>query len=82
MKFSTLMTAALLCTGLVATSAKAQTLQKIADSNKITVSYREASVPFSYLIGSTKAVGFSVELTEAIIDDIRKKTKKPNLQIA
>ena len=82
MKFSTLMTAAMLCTGLVATSTSAQTLKKITDSNKITVSYREASVPFSYLIGSTKAVGFSVELTEAIIDDVRKKTKKPDLQIA
>jgi len=82
MKFSTLMTAALLCTGLAATGASAQTLKKIADANKITVSYREASVPFSYLIGSSKAVGFSVELTEAIIDDVRKKTKKPDLQIA
>ena len=76
------MTAALLCTGVIATTASAQTLKKIADSNKITVSYREASVPFSYLIGSTKAVGFSVELTEAIIDDVRKKTKKPNLGVA
>jgi ABC-type amino acid transport substrate-binding protein len=82
MKLSTLMTAALLCTGLVATGVSAQTLKKIADSNKITVSYREASVPFSYLIGSSKAVGFSVELTEAIIDDVRKVTKKPDLQIA
>ena len=82
MKISHLMTAALLCTGLAATSAGAQTLEKIASSNKITVSYREASVPFSYLIGSSKAVGFSVELTEAIIDDVRKKTKRPDLQIA
>ena len=61
--------------------ASAQTLQKIADANKITVSYRESSVPFSYLIGSTKAVGFSLELTEAIVDDVRKKVKKPNLQV-
>ncbi|ABE43930.1 transporter substrate-binding domain-containing protein [Polaromonas sp. JS666] len=81
MKFSTLMTAVLLTAGLAAT-ASAQTLKKVADSNKITVSYREASVPFSYLIGSTKAVGFSVELTEAIIDDVRKKVKKPNLEVA
>ena len=84
MKLSTLMNAALLAAGLAAasTGASAQTLEKIADSNKITVSYREASVPFSYLIGSTKAVGFSVELTEAIIDDVRKKVKKPNLEVA
>lgn len=80
MKLSTLLSAALLSAGL--SSASAQTLQKITDSNKITVSYRESSVPFSYLIGSTKAVGFSVELTEAIIDDVRKKIKKPNLEVA
>src|SRR6187551_2823836 len=44
MKFTTLMTAALLTAGF-ATTAGAQTvptLKKIADSNKITVSYREA----------------------------------------
>ena len=84
MKFSTLMTAALLGAGLatVSSTVGAQTLKKIADANKITVSYREASVPFSYLIGSSKAVGFSVDLTEAIIDDVRKKVKKPNLEVA
>ena len=81
MKLSTFMTAALLTAGL-ATTATAQTLKKVADSNKITVSYREASVPFSYLIGSSKAVGFSVELSEAIIDDVRKKLKKPALEVA
>lgn len=84
MKLSTLMTAVLLTAGL-ATTADAQTpstLKKIADSNKITVSYREASVPFSYLIGSKTSVGFSAELTEAIIDDVRKKVKKPNLEVA
>ena len=83
MKPKLFVTAAMLSASLgVACGAGAQTLKKITDSNKITVSYREASVPFSYLIGSTKAVGFSVELTEAIIDDVRKKTKKPNLEVA
>ena len=81
MKLSPLMTAAFVAIGLAST-ASAQTLKKVNDSNKITVSYREASVPFSYLIGSTKSVGFSVELTEAIVDDVRKKLKKPNLEVA
>ena len=81
MKPSLLLTA-LLVTLSLATTANAQTLEKIAASNKITVSYREASVPFSYLIGSSKSVGFSVELTEAIIDDVRKKVKKPTLEVA
>ena len=84
MKTSCFTITVLLAAGLasIASGVHAQTLKKVADSNKITVSYREASVPFSYLIGSTKAVGFSVELTEAIIEDIRKETKKPNLEVA
>lgn len=84
MKISSFITAVWLAAGLAsfASGISAQTLKKIADSNKITVSYREASVPFSYLIGSSKAVGFSVELTEAIIDDVRKKLKNPNLDVA
>lgn len=81
MKISLVMSAVLLATGLAST-ASAQTLQKVADSNKITVAYRESSVPFSYLIGATKAVGFSVELTDAIVDDVRKKINKPNLEVA
>lgn len=83
MKLSTLTKAALLAAGLASLpfGASGQTLKKIADANKITVSYREASVPFSYLIGSTKAVGFSVDLTEAIIDDVRKELKKPGLEV-
>ena len=81
MKLLILAVAVSLVAGLGST-ASAQTLQKINDSNQITVSYREASVPFSYLIGSTKAVGFSVELTQAIVDDVRKKLKKPNLEVA
>ena len=84
MKPSTLALATLVCTGLMATAGAqtVPTLKKVADSGKITVSYREASVPFSYLIGSTKAIGFSVEIAEAIVDDVRKKVKKPTLEVA
>ncbi|WP_205629897.1 transporter substrate-binding domain-containing protein [Dechloromonas denitrificans] len=62
-------------------TGNAQTLEKIASSNQITVSYREAAVPFSYALSPTRAVGFSVDLTDAIIDDVRAKLKKPNLKV-
>jgi glutamate/aspartate transport system substrate-binding protein len=62
--------------------ADAQTLEKIAASNRITVSYREAAVPFSYALSPTRAVGFSVDLTDAIVDDVRAKLKKPGLEVA
>lgn len=60
---------------------KAQTLEKVAANNKITVSYREAAVPFSYALSPTRAVGFSVDLTDAVVDDVRAKLKKPNLEV-
>ena len=59
----------------------AQTLEKIAAADKITVGYREAAVPFSYLLAPNKAVGFSVDLTQAIVDDGRARLKRPSLQV-
>lgn len=84
MKIKTFMTTALITAGLAGSlpAVAASTLEKIAASNKITVSYREAAVPFSYLPGAGKAVGFSVDLTNAIVDDVRKKLKRPNLEVA
>lgn len=60
----------------------AQTLKKVSDGNKITVSYRESSVPFSYTTAPGVAIGFAVDLTAAIVDDVKKATNKPNLEIA
>lgn len=61
--------------------AAAQTLEKVAQSNKITVSYRESAAPFSYVIESTKAVGFAVDLTDAIVRDLRKKLGLSYLEV-
>lgn len=66
---------------IAAPAALAQTLKKIADAGQITVGYRESSVPFSYLISPTKPVGFAVDLTEAIVDDVRKRTGHPHLKV-
>ena len=66
-----------------ATGAQAaDTLAKIAESGKITLSYRESSVPFSYLDGPNKPIGFSVELSNAVVEAVKKKLNKPNLQVA
>lgn len=67
-------------TSLTAT-AQAQTLEKVARDHGITVSYRESAAPFSYLISPTKPVGFSVDLTELIVDEVRRELKQPALQV-
>ncbi|CAN5250973.1 amino acid ABC transporter substrate-binding protein [soil metagenome] len=79
MKLSVLMAAVL----LTATGAHAaDTLAKIAASNKFTMAYRESSVPFSYLDGPSKPIGFSVDLSNAIANAVKTKLGKPNLEIA
>lgn len=81
MKALGLLLATLASAGVVlATNANAQTLQKIADSNKITVSYRESAVPFSYQVEPGKAVGFAVDLTEAIVANVRTALNRPTLE--
>nr|WP_315426613.1 transporter substrate-binding domain-containing protein [uncultured Albidiferax sp.] len=82
MQTSALLSTVILATGLAATSASADTLQKIAESGQITVAYREASVPFSYLAGATTPEGFSVEITNAVVDAVKKQLKKPDLKVA
>ncbi len=81
MKLHVVTTASLLACGLLAT-AQADTLSKVTESNKITVAYRESSVPFSYLAGAGAAVGFSADLTAAIVDAVKKKVDKPGLEVA
>jgi len=84
MKVLTCLSTALLSAGLISVGSPvlAQTLEKISENNKVTVSYRESAVPFSYMISPHKAVGFAVDLTEAIVDDIKKTLKKPYLEVA
>jgi len=81
MKFSALMAAAAVVL-LTATGVQdADTLAKIAESGKITLAYRESSVPFSYLDGPNKPIGFSVELSNAVVEAVKKKLNKPSLQV-
>lgn len=80
MKFAPVLIA---CIAGLSTSVSAQTLKKIEDGNKMTVSYRESSIPFSYVPApGEKPVGFAVDLTNAIVSDIKNHLKKPNLEVA
>src|SRR3954469_20923801 len=80
MKMKTLLP---LVVALAATGVSAQdTLKKVADSGKITLAYRESSVPFSYLAGPGEPVGMMVEISKAVAAEVRKATNKPNLEIA
>jgi len=78
MKLSASMATVLL---LAASLAQADTLSRIAESGKITLAYRESSVPFSYLQAPGQPIGFAVEVSNAVADAVRKQLGKPDLKV-
>jgi ABC-type amino acid transport substrate-binding protein len=74
--------ATMLCASALAANAQQPqpTLAKIAQTGTINLSYRESSVPFSYL-SDAKPVGFSVEICDRIVDTLKAKVNRPDLKI-
>ena len=57
------------------------TLAKIRASGAVTLGYRDASIPFSYLNPARKPIGYSIDLCLAIVDDIKTALGNDNVQI-
>ena len=64
---------------LLAAPAMADTLQTIKDTGTIVVGHRESSIPFSYLDGNQKPVGYSMDLCNKIVEEVKKELKMPAL---
>jgi glutamate/aspartate transport system substrate-binding protein len=74
--------ALLALTLLVVLPASAQsTLDKVKASGSITLAYREASIPFSYLDDKAQPVGFGVDICEQIVDEVKKATGRADLKV-
>ena len=79
---------ALLAASLLATPAPAQTseglsptLSAIKNSHVVHLGYRESSPPFSFLDQANRPIGYSLELCEAVVDEIGVEVDDPNLKI-
>jgi glutamate/aspartate transport system substrate-binding protein len=46
------------------------TLKKVKDSKAVTLGYRESSIPFSYVDKAGEAIGYSIDLCNAVVDEI------------
>ncbi|WP_336488701.1 amino acid ABC transporter substrate-binding protein [Methylobacterium nigriterrae] len=57
------------------------TLKKIKDSGAVTLGYRESSLPFSFLDGTGKPVGYAIDLCLDVVDDIAAEIGRPDLAI-
>jgi glutamate/aspartate transport system substrate-binding protein len=77
-----------LLAGLLATGAAAQTseglsptLSAIKASHVVHLGYRESSPPFSFLDQANRPIGYSLELCEAVVDEIGVEVDDSNLRI-
>jgi glutamate/aspartate transport system substrate-binding protein len=59
----------------------AGTLKKIKASGAITIGYREASVPFSYLNAAHQPIGYSIDLCMEIAEDVRGELGDDTIQV-
>src|SRR5229473_5029368 len=79
----------LLAACLLATAAAAQsggeglspTLAAIKAAHAVRLGYRESSPPFSFLDQANRPIGYSLELCEAVVDEIGIEVDDPNLKI-
>ena len=87
MKFSTLskLTVGLLALSFLSVPVVAQeligTLKKIKDTGTITLGVRETSIPFSYLDDKQQAIGYSIDLCMAIVEEVKKELMMPTLVV-
>jgi glutamate/aspartate transport system substrate-binding protein len=78
----------LLAAWLPATAALAQgdeglspTLARIKAAHVVHLGYRESSPPFSFLDQAGRPIGYSLELCEAVVDEIATEVDDPDLKI-
>jgi len=58
------------------------TLARIKNANVVHLGYRESSPPFSFLDQAGRPIGYSLELCEAVVDEIGIEVDEPELKIA
>ncbi len=58
----------------------AGTLKKIRNSGSVTIGYREASFPLSYLDARGNPIGYSIDLCRAIVEEIGREIDKPAIR--
>ena len=57
------------------------TLDKIAKSGSVSLGYREASLPFSYLDDNKRPIGYSIDICQKIVEALKKELKRPDLAV-
>lgn len=80
-RFACLPLLLLLLTDLASAAEPPPTLQKIRDSKTLVLGYREVSLPFSYLDGQGRPIGYSLDLCSQVAAAVKTRLHLPNLAI-
>ena len=72
---------AALLVGPVAAEGLSGTLQRVRETKKITLGYQEASVPFSYLDGKQRPIGFALDICLKIVDAVKTELGMPDIAV-
>src|SRR5215207_7936068 len=81
MRLSLTMLAIALITAPASASELTGTLQKVKEANRILIGIQEASVPFSYLDGDQKAIGYAVDICMKIVEAVKRELKLSSLNV-
>ena len=82
MRLPFLLTAPLAFAALAATAQTVGTLDKVKASGSITIGYRESSIPFSYLGADAQPTGFSWEICNKLVEQVKKATGRGDIKVA
>lgn len=81
-KLASLLSAAcLLAWGTAGAQALDGTLKKVKDTGRITVATRAASIPFNYLDDGNRQAGYAWEITQRVVEEVKKTLGLPALRV-
>src|SRR5437868_15134988 len=61
--------------------ASSPTLARIKESGTIAVGHRTSSIPFSFYDSNQKVIGFSQDICDRIVAEVKKETGLPKLDV-
>ena len=82
MRHPLLLAAPLALAALAATAQTVGTLDKVKASGSITIAYRESSIPFSYLGADAQPTGFSWEICNRLVEQVKRATGRADIKVA
>lgn len=74
-------TAAVACAMLVSSAAQADLLDEIKVRKHMVLAHRDASIPFSYVDGQGRVMGYAIDLCHRLVDAVRVHLALPTLEV-